>query len=58
MTDEDLARFLAPRDNPATGLRLVRALTPERRSTFERLAVVAGELNEGRIPAGERVDEA
>ena len=44
MTDEQLGAELWP-DNPEMGVRAVRAMTPEKRATYERLVTLADEIN-------------
>jgi hypothetical protein len=52
MDDYELGHALAPQLLVEERLKLVRALTPQKRSTLERMCWVADELNAGRIPEG------
>jgi hypothetical protein len=56
VTDEQLSAFAWPDATPEQAAALIASLTPERRATFERMAFVCDEINDGRIPAGVMVD--
>jgi hypothetical protein len=50
MSDEALGLELAPDETPENRARLVAALSPQERISYENLLFVAAELNAGRIP--------
>ena len=56
MTDANLIAFAWPNATPEEAALFLKALTPAKRATFERMAFVADELNAGRIPEGVMVD--
>jgi hypothetical protein len=52
LSDEALGLELMPDGTDEERAKIVAGLSPKDRTAYERMIFVAGELNEGRVPAG------